>query len=34
MRDATEEYKEQLKKVNPDFDAEYYDKLILKADEP
>ena len=34
MRDATEEYKAQLKKVNPDFDAEYYDKLILEADEP
>ena len=34
MRDATEEYKAQLKKVNPDFDAEHYDRLILEADEP
>ena len=34
IRDATEEYKESLNKVNPDFDADYYDKLILEADEP
>ena len=34
MRDATEEYKASLKKVNPDFDTEYYDRLILEACEP
>ena len=34
IRDTTEEYKESLKKVNPDFDADYYDKLILEAGEP
>ena len=34
MRDATKDYKAQLKKVNPDFDAEHYDKLILKSEEP
>ena len=32
--DATVEYKAQLKKVNLDFDAEHYDRLILYADEP
>ena len=26
--------KAQLKKVNPDFDVEHYDKLILETDEP
>ena len=36
MRDATEEYKAQLKKVNPNpnFDAKHYDRVILEADEP
>ena len=34
MRDATEAYKAQLKKVNLDFDTKYYDKLILKVNEP
>ena len=34
MRDATEEYKTSLKNVNPNFDAEYFDRLILEADEP
>ena len=34
IRDATEEYKASLKKVNLKFDAEYYDRLILEADEP
>ena len=34
IRDATEEYKAQLKKVNPDFDTKHYDKLILEAFEP
>ena len=34
MRDATKEYKASLKKVNLDFDVEYYDKLILRANEP
>ena len=34
MRGATKEYKSSLKKVNPDFDAEYYDRLILRAEEP
>ena len=34
MRDATEEYKAQLKKVKPDFDTEYYDRLILEVEEP
>ena len=34
MQDATKEYKAQLKKVNPDFDAEHYDRLILGLDEP
>ena len=34
MRDATEDYKASLKKVNLDFDVEYYDKLILEANEP
>ena len=34
MRDATEEYKESLKKVNLDFDADYYDRLILEVGGP
>ena len=34
IRDATEEYKESIKKVNPDFDADYYDILILEPGEP
>ena len=29
MRDATMEYKESLKWVDPSFDADYYDRLIL-----
>ena len=29
MRDATTEYKESLKRVNPSFDANHYDRLIL-----
>ena len=29
MRDATEEYKDSLKRVNPDFNADYYDMLFL-----
>ena len=29
MHNATEEYKGQLKKINPDFDTEHYDRLIL-----
>ena len=33
MRDATEEYKAQLKKVSLDFNAKYFDKLIHKVDE-
>ena len=34
MQDATEEYKAQLKKVNPDFDTEHYDRLILRLEDP
>ena len=34
MRDATEEYKASLQRVNPKFDVVYYDRLILEADEP
>ena len=33
MKDATEEYKASLKRVNPNFDAEYYDNLILEQEE-
>ena len=29
MRDATVKYKESLKWVDPSFDADYYDRLIL-----
>ena len=29
MRDAITEYKESLKRVDPSFDADYYDRLIL-----
>ena len=29
MRDATTEYKESLKRVDPNFDADHYDRLIL-----
>ena len=29
MRDATMEYKESLKQVDPSFDADYYDRLII-----
>ena len=34
MNDATKEFKALLKRVNPSFDAEYYDNLILKQEEP
>ena len=34
MRDATTKYKASLKKVNPDFDAKYYNRLIFEAYEP
>ena len=34
LDNASKEYKASLKKVNPDFDAEYYDRLILKLEEP
>ena len=34
MRDATKEYKAQLKTVNPSFDVGHYDRLILGLDEP
>ena len=34
MQDATTEYKASLKKVNPNFNVEHYDRLILKLDEP
>ena len=34
MQDAIEEYKAQLKKVNPDFDVDHYDKIILGLEEP
>ena len=34
MRDATKGYKASPKKVNLNFDAEYYDRLILEVDEP
>ena len=34
IRDATEKYKTSLKRVNPDFDAEYYDRLILEVEKP
>ena len=34
IRDATKEYKAQLKRVNPDFDAVHYNRLILEADVP
>ena len=34
MNDATEEYKASLKRVNPNFDAKYYDNLILEQEEP
>ena len=29
MRDATTEYKESLKSIDPNFDFDYYDRLIL-----
>ena len=29
MRDAVAEYKEDVKKVDPNFDVDYYDMLIL-----
>ena len=32
LNDATEEYKASLKKVDPSFDAEYYDNLILEQE--
>ena len=34
INDATEEFKALLRRVNPDFDAEHYDKLILELEEP
>ena len=34
MNDATEEYKASLRRVNPNFDAEYYNRLILELEEP
>ena len=34
MQDAIEEYKVLLKRVNPDFDVEHYDRLILELEEP
>ena len=33
LNDATEEYKASLKRVNPSFDTEYYDNLILEQEE-
>ena len=33
LNDVTEEYKASLKRVNPSFDAEYYDNLILEQEE-
>ena len=29
MRDAVNEYKESIKKVDPTFDGDYYDRLIF-----
>ena len=34
LNDDTEEYKALLKRVNPDFDTEHYDRLILELEEP
>ena len=34
MNDTTEEYKASLRRVNPDFDAEHYDRLILELEKP
>ena len=34
LNDATEEYKASLRKVNPNFDSEHYDRLILVLEEP
>ena len=33
LNDATDEYKASLKRVDPSFDAEYYNNLILKQEE-
>ena len=34
INNATKEYKTSLRKVNPDFDAEHYDTLILELEKP
>ena len=34
LNDTTEEYKALLKRVNPNFDTEHYDRLILELEEP
>ena len=34
LNDAAKEYKAWLKNVNPSFDVEYYNRLILELEEP